>query len=50
MFSNINAIKERIDNNTDLLERDYIYKKIDIDETFPEYIIKNKKRLSKWII
>ena len=43
IFSNIDAIKERIDNKRDLLERDYIYKKIDIDETFPEYIIKNKK-------
>ena len=50
MFSNINAIKERIDNNRDLLERDYKYKKIDIDETFPEYIIKNKKNLIRWII
>ena len=49
IFSNIDAINERIDNKRDLLDRDYVYKKIDIDETFPEYIIKNKKDFSKWI-
>ena len=26
------------------------YKKIDIDETFPEYIIKNKEMFKDWII
>ena len=28
----------------------FAYKKIDIDQTFPKYIIENKEKLKEWII
>ena len=35
-------IEERIDKSQDLFERNIQYKSIKVDETFPEYIFKNK--------
>ena len=29
---------------------DFSYKKIDIDHTYPKYIIDNKEKLKEWII
>ena len=26
------------------------YKKIEVDETFPKYIIENKEKLKEWIV
>ena len=28
----------------------YSYKKIEIDHTFPKYIVENKKKFEKWIL
>lgn len=49
-FTSLRNIKYCIKNFKDLFHRKIIYKKIKIDNTFPEYIKKNKKKFSKWII
>jgi beta-1,4-mannosyl-glycoprotein beta-1,4-N-acetylglucosaminyltransferase len=49
-FSSINVIKKKIENKEDLFERGYLYTKIKIDNSFPEYILKNKSSLKKFIL
>jgi beta-1,4-mannosyl-glycoprotein beta-1,4-N-acetylglucosaminyltransferase len=49
-FINIKNIENRIKNNEDVFNRGFNLKKINIDETFPDYIIKNKQKLTDWII
>ena len=49
-FTNIDLIKKKIALGEDLFERKIIYQKIDIDETFPEYVIDNKDMFKNWII
>ena len=43
-------IKKKISKKIDLFDRGYKYKSIKIDENFPEYIRKNKKKYEKFII
>ena len=43
-------IKQKIKNNEDIYGRGFKLKKINIDDSFPEYIIKNQKLLKEWII
>jgi len=47
---NIEKINQKINDNLDIFNRGFKLKKINIDETFPEYIIKNKDLLKDWII
>lgn len=48
-FIDEQKIASRIKNNADLFDRNIKYKKIQIDESFPEYIIKNKEKFNEWI-
>tara|TARA_B100000963_G_scaffold25588_1_gene19179 strand:- start:8678 stop:9481 length:804 start_codon:yes stop_codon:yes gene_type:complete len=48
--TNEDRIKEKIINNEDIFGRGFELKKIDIDQSFPEYILRNKGRLKDWII
>ena len=43
-------IKEKILKNQDIFGRKTELKKIQIDDSYPEYIVQNKKKLSNWII
>ena len=43
-------IEEKIKNNIDIFERGFKLQRINIDEKFPEYIIKNKSYFKDWII
>ena len=43
-------IEERIKNNKDIFGRNFELKRIDIDNSFPDYIVKNQKNLENWII
>ena len=43
-------IEERINNGKDLFNRSFEYKKIEIDESFPKYILENKAIFEEWII
>ena len=49
-FSSIKVIKKKIENREDLFERSYLYDKIKIDNSFPEYILKKKSYLKKFIL
>ena len=49
-FTNIEKIKDNIDNLNDLFNRGNKFKKVEIDESFPKYIIQNKEILKEWII
>ena len=43
-------IKKNIYNYKYLFQRGHTYQRIEIDKTFPKYIIDNKKKLKNWII
>ena len=47
---NENDIQEKILKKKDIFGRNTELRKIDIDNSFPDYIQKNKDKLSKWII
>jgi len=49
-FLNIKNIKEKIESHRDLFNRKHNYKKITIDNSFPEYILQNLNEFKKWII
>ena len=49
-FTNEKLIEEKIAKGEDIFNRDIKYKKVEIDNTFPDYIIENKDILKKWII
>ena len=49
-FTNTDMIKKRISSGEDLFQRKIEYKKVDIDESFPEYIYKNKDMFKNWIL
>ena len=43
-------IKNKIKLGMDLFERKIDYKIVNIDETFPDYIVNNKKMFKDWIL
>ena len=43
-------IKNKIKNGLDIIGRKEIYKFKKLDNSFPKYLVKNKKRYSKWIV
>ena len=49
-FTNEDKIEEKIKMKKDIFDRGFSYKKVEIDHTFPRYIIENKEKLKKWII
>ena len=49
-FTDANLIKKKISQGVDLFQRNIKYEKVTIDNTFPEYIIKNKEKFKDWIV
>jgi len=49
-FTNINKIEEKISKRVDLFGRNIKYEKINLDDSFPEYILSNKDRFKDWIL
>ncbi len=49
-FSNIDIIKKKIDKKIDLFERGHNYEKINLDETFPRYLIENLEKYKTFIL
>ena len=49
-FTDLNIIKNKIKKKLDLFNRNIFFKKKDLDQTFPKYILKNKKKFIKWIL
>ena len=49
-YTDINKIQKKLNQKSDLFDRDYKYEKVDLNDKFPEYIINNKKKFNEWII
>ena len=49
-FSSIEVIKNKINNKSDLFNRGHTYEKIELDESFPKYILDNKNKFKEYII
>ena len=49
-FIDEDKIALRIKNNVDLFDRNINYKKVEIDKSFPEYILNNTSIFKDWII
>ena len=49
-FTNLKNIEEKIKMKQNIFDLGYSYKKIEIDNTFPRYIVENKEKLKQWII
>ena len=48
-YSNIDVIKKNILEKKDLFKRNNFYETINLDKSFPKYIIENKIKLNEWI-
>ncbi len=48
-FKNEKIIKKKIEEGMDIFDRGFVFEKIDIDNSFPDYLIKNKNRYQNWI-
>ena len=49
-FANSKNIEEKIKMQKNIFNLGFSYKKIEIDNTFPKYIVANKEKLKRWII
>ena len=49
-LANPKTIKEKISMGKDIFDREISYKKVQIDNSFPKYIVDNKEKLKEWII
>ncbi len=48
--TDIDLIKNKVNNNKDIFNRNIFFQKVQIDNSFPEYIVKNKHKFSEFII
>ena len=49
-YNNLSTIKNAIDKHIDLFNRPITYEKVKFDQSFPEYILKNKQKFIEWIL
>ena len=49
-LTNEKEIEKKIKLQKDIFGRGFNYRKVEIDQTFPKYIIENKEKLKEWII
>jgi beta-1,4-mannosyl-glycoprotein beta-1,4-N-acetylglucosaminyltransferase len=49
-LTNLKNIEKRVNSGTDIFERPYHYKKVDLDDKFPDYILENKSKFKDWIL
>ena len=49
-FTNIDNIEKQILKGEDLFKRNIKYKVVNLDNTFPNYIFKNKEKFKNWLI
>ncbi len=49
-FSLTKVIKNKINNKKDLFNRGHTYEKIELDDSFPKYILDNQNRFKEYII
>ena len=49
-FSDVDIIKSKIDRKIDLFERGHQYKKIELDDSFPKYLVSNYEKYKSFIL
>ena len=49
-FTDEAKIAERIKNKIDIFDRKFKYEKIELDNTFPKYILENLNKFQNWIV
>ena len=49
-YVNKERIEECLKNNTDILARKHFYKKVELDETFPKYLLENQDKYKEMIL
>jgi len=49
-FLDLDEIKKRVDEGSDIIGRNENFKPIPLDSKFPNYVLKNRLQLKKWII
>ena len=49
-FTNLENIEKKIKNSDDIFGRNQYYEKVEIDESYPDYIRSNFKELKDWIL
>ena len=49
-FTKEKAIEEKIKMQENIFNLEYKYKKVEIDSSFPKYILENKEKLKEWIV
>ena len=49
-YLDVNEIKKKIENQTDIIGRNDSFTKIKLDENFPEYLLSNKEFYKEWFI
>jgi len=49
-IANEENIRLKIERGQDIFNRGYDLKKVEVDSTFPGYILKNKDKLKRWIV
>ena len=50
VYNNVDKINYSIKNKLDLFDRPMQYQKVEFDETYPEYIYKNRMKFKDWIL
>ena len=50
IYSSSDIIREKIKNKIDLFDRGENYKKVNLDETFPKYLINNLNKFKNFIV
>ena len=48
-LNDIEKIKIKIDNYQDIFGREYKYKRVELDQSFPQYLLDNKSKFIEWI-
>ena len=49
-FINLENIYSKIQKGQDIFDRGYNLKKVELDSSFPSYILNNKEKFKKWLI
>ena len=49
-YSDIDIIKNKIRDQIDLFERGHKYEKVDLDKSFPKYLIENREKYKEYIL
>ena len=49
-FADQKNINKKINMGKDIFDRKISYKKVEIDSSFPKYIVENKEKLKEWIL